>query len=583
MNAIFLILLVIGAYILSYRTYGYYLSRKIFKISDSNPMPSKELYDGIDYVPTKKSIVFGHHFTTIAGLGPIIGPAIGIIWGWLPALLWVVFGSIFMGAVHDYTTLIVSARNKGKTIGELAGNIINPSSRIAFQLIMQLLLLIVLSVFALIVSTLFIMYPESVLPIWLQIPIAMVLGRLIKRGKNEFVYSVIALIAMYLSVYLGVLFPIDLSHLPILHTLNMSGDQLANIIAITWCIILYIYVFIASVLPVDVLLQPRDFINAQQLFVAMLLIVAGIFVANPHITAPAINHSAFSSSSDIPRMAPLLFIIIACGAISGFHSIACSGTTVKQVQKESEATFIGFGSMLTEGFLAVLVLVCVSAGLGLGLKTDMGVLKGLDAFHYYYSSWASTQGGIGNNINSFVLGASNLFQVIGIPAKFSAPMIAVFIVSFANTSLDSATRIQRLSFQELIGEMQNNRVRTFLNNRFVATGIVVAAAAILTFLKPGGAGAKLLWPLFGSLNQLLAALGLGLVSLYLFKRKMNYKIAVLPMIFVLTMTVWAMIENLIRSFNKNEYILIVLSLIILFLTIWLIVGSVKSLISNIHF
>lgn len=573
MSAILLIIMVFLAYIVSYRTYGRYLSRKIFNISDSNLMPSVALKDGVDYVPTKKSIVFGHHFTTIAGLGPIVGPTIGIIWGWLPALLWVVIGSIFMGAVHDYSTLVISARNKGKTIGDIAGSIITPSARIAFQLIMQLLLLIVLSIFAMIVSTLFIMYPESVIPIWLQIPIAIGLGRQIKKGKHVYLYSFLALIGMYVSIYLGILFPVKLDEIQLLLTLSDSPEHLANLITITWCIILYIYVFFASVLPVRILLQPRDFLNAQQLFVAMLLIVISIFVTNPIITAPAINTLAFSTPTDIPKMMPLLFIIIACGAISGFHSIASSGTTVKQIKNESDTLFVGYGSMLTEGFLAVLVLVCVGAGMGLSLETEVGMLHGVEAFNYHYSSWNSAQGGIGKNIQAFVIGSSNLFARLGIPNSYSISLISVFIVSFANTTLDSATRIQRLSLQELLKRKRKEKSI----NRYLATLIVVSAAAILTFLKPGGKGAIMLWPLFGSLNQLLAALGLGLVSLYFHKKKKNYWVALLPMIFLLLVTVWAMIEILYSTYKKDELLLFIITLLIIILTIWLLIGSIQSI------
>ena len=184
MNSVIIIIIAFAGYLVAYHTYGKYLASKIFRLEKNNKMPSEELYDGVDYVPTKRNIVFGHHFTTIAGLGPIVGPAIGIIWGWLPAILWVFFGSIFMGALHDFSTLIISARHKGKTIGDMTGEIVDPGSRYAFQLIMQLLLFIVLSVFALIISTLFMLYPESVIPVWAQLPIALWLGHQIQKRKE---------------------------------------------------------------------------------------------------------------------------------------------------------------------------------------------------------------------------------------------------------------------------------------------------------------------------------------------------------------------------------------------------------------
>ncbi|MFW5873008.1 MAG: carbon starvation protein A, partial [bacterium] len=549
-------------------------ARKIFSFRKGGIMPSHEYEDGVDYVPTKKNIIFGHHFTTIAGLGPIVGPAIGIIWGWLPAFIWIFFGSIFMGAVHDFATLVISANNKGKTIGKLTGTILDPSTRYAFQFIMQLLLFIVLSVFSMIVSTLFIMYPEAVIPVWLQIPIAIWLGRRLKRKKNELFFSIIAVLLMYVSILIGVKYPVDIMSWPIINQLATGPVEARNLATVTWCLILFIYVFFASTLPVQKLLQPRDYINSHQLLVAMLLIIIGLFVVHPKISAPAINQVAFTRGSGIPSLMPLLFIIIACGAISGFHSIASSGTTVKQVDKENDMLFIGYGGMILEGFLAILVLMAVAGGLGLGLEKNGVLYTGRDAFLHHYSSWTSANAGIGAKLESFIVGSANLFQGLGIPKSIGGPMIAVFIVSFANTTLDSAARIQRLSLQEIFTSNKGN-IAQLINNRYFSTFIVVVAAAILTFIKPGGKGALLLWPLFGSLNQLLAALALGIVSVYIITRqKPIYSLTTLiPMIFVLVMTLWSMIENIIRFIEKGENLLVILSMIVLFLTTWLLVNG----------
>ncbi|HDS06068.1 MAG TPA: carbon starvation protein A, partial [Bacteroides sp.] len=339
MNSLILVILSMVGYLLAYKYYGRFIARRILKITGLQKMPAHELEDGVDYVPTRAHIVFGHHFTTIAGLGPIVGPAIGIIWGWLPAFLWVFLGSIFMGAVHDLSTLVVSARNRGKSIGQMTGEIISPSTRYALQFIMQLLLFIVLAVFAMIVASLFVMYPESVIPVWFQIPVALWLGWQIRRGKNDLVYSILALLMLYGMVLLGVLLPVSL-----------PWDRQTSVVA--WCILIFIYVYFASTLPVQKLLQPRDYINSHQLLVAMILLVLGVVVAHPVITAPAINRAAFDPGSDVPDLAPLLFIVIACGAISGFHSLASSGTTVKQLNREEDALPVGYGSMITESFLA---------------------------------------------------------------------------------------------------------------------------------------------------------------------------------------------------------------------------------------
>ncbi len=300
------------------------------------------------------------------------------------------------------------------------------------------------------------------------------------------------------------------------------------------------------------------------------LIVLGLFVAHPVMVAPAVNSAAFAEGSDVPSIMPMLFIIIACGAISGFHSIASSGTTVKQVDNEKDTLFIGYGSMLTESFLAVLVIVSVAGGIGLG----WGGLKGTAAFQQHYSTWAGANG-LGPQLQAFIVGAANLFESYGIPAKIGMTMVAVFIVSFANTTLDSATRMQRLSFQEIFTGRDGRK--NILTNRFVATAVVVIAAGIMTFVQPGGKGALLLWPMFGALNQLLAALGLGVVTLYLYHKGKPYLLTFIPMLLILGMTLWAMINNLIGFIRKDDTLLVMFSVIILLLTAWLLVGGVISL------
>ena len=563
MNSAILALIALIGYVIAYFTYGRYIGRRILKISDNHPMPSHTLRDDVDFVPAKKTVVFGHHFTTIAGLGPIVGPAIGIIWGWLPAFLWVFLGSIFMGAVHDFSTLVVSARNQGLTMGELTGKIIGPSTRYALQFIMQLLLFIVLAVFAMIVGTLFYMYPEAVIPVWLQIPIAIWLGNRLRHGKNELIYSIVALLMMYGAIFLGVKVPVML-----------PGDQ--QTVIVTWCVLLFVYVFFASTTPVQVLLQPRDYINAQQLLVAMVLIIIGLAIAHPPITAPAINESAFAEGSDVPNMTPIMFIVIACGAISGFHSLASSGTTVKQVDREKDTRIIGYGGMITESFFAVLVLMAVGGGLGMGLVVDGELLTGVDAFQHHYASWGSANG-LGAKLGAFITGGANLLGALGIPPGFGAAMISVFIVSFANTTLDSAARIQRLSLQEIFRDKEGS-VRKPIDNRYVATAIIVALAALMTFLKPGGQGAMMLWPLFGSLNQLMAALALGVVTVYLNTRRISVIYTAIPMLFVLVVTLWAMVENGIIFFLEGDVLLFGISVLIIVLTAWLAISSLAALI-----
>ncbi len=561
MNSLILVLLALAGYLLAYRIYGRFLGRKIFRLSSDRLMPSHEFKDDVDFVPTKPHIIFGHHFTTVAGLGPIVGPAIGIIWGWLPAFLWVFLGSIFMGAVHDFSTLVVSARMKGRSIGELTAEIISPSTRYALQFIMQLLLFIVLAVFAMIVGSLFVMYPEAVIPVWAQIPVAIWLGREIRRGKNDLIYSLVALLLLYAFVLLGVRFPVSL-------------PWASEVSVVVWCIALFIYVFFASTLPVQKLLQPRDYINSHQLIVAMAFLILGIFVAHPEFSAPPINHNAFAPGSDVPDLAPLLFIVIACGAISGFHSLASSGTTVKQVDREKDTLPIGFGAMLTESFLAVLVIVAAGAGLGMGLESDGEFFSGLDAYRHHYSSWSSANG-LTAKLDAFIIGSANLFSSLGIPVKYGAAFVVVFIVSFANTTLDSAARIQRISLQEIFTD-KRGQIQRPLHNRYLATLLIVLLAGGLTFYKPGGQGAMVLWPLFGSLNQLMAALALGVVTVYLARRKIPVFYTLIPMSIILVLTLWAMVKNLADFLDKEEYLLVAISALILVLTAWMTLSGLLA-------
>jgi carbon starvation protein len=561
MNSLTLVLAAFGAYILAYRLYGRYLGRKIFQLADTNRMPSHTLADGVDFIPSRKHVVLGHHFTTIAGLGPIVGPAIGIIWGWLPAFLWVIFGSILVGGLHDFSAMVISARHQGKTIGELTGELISPSTRLAFQVLIQFLLWIVVSIFALIMSILLMMYPQSVLPVMMEIPLALWLGSRIRQGKGDVGASLLAVALLFVCIGLGQYLPITLPPL--------FGSPV-----ISWTIFLFGYVFVASTLPIDRLLQPRDYINSHQLLIIMALMALGVVVANPEISAPAINPAATAAGSDIPAMLPLLFITIACGAVSGFHSLASSGTSVKQIAREHDMLTIGYGGMMLEGLLAVIVIAAVAGGLGMGLEKDGVLYTGSAAFHQHYASWASSQG-LAPKIEAVVTGAANLMSSFGMPLEFGRTIMAVFIVSFAGTTLDSATRIQRLSLQELCRN-RHGMVARPIKNRYSATLLVVIMAAVLTFLKPGAKGALILWPLFGALNQLLAALGLCVATVYLARKGRNILVAFLPMLFMLGVTVWAMILNLRQYLIASDTVLTALSLVIFVVTGWIMVSALKT-------
>ncbi len=568
MKPILLMVILAVGYIIMYRFYQKFIGPKIFNVNDKNPVPSKEFEDGKDFVPTKKMIIFGHHYTSIAGTGPIVGPAIAIIWGWVPAILWAFLGSVLMGAIHDFGSLIISMRNQGKSISEYTAKYINKRTKFLFFLIVFIELWITIAVFGIVIGSIFEFYPTSVGPVWLQIPIAMWLGYMIyKKKKNMLIWTIVAVALMYVTVVLGSYFPIKLSEFT---SMPVTG---------LWTIILLIYAFIASVLPVTLLLQPRDYINAYQLFIALGLIALGVIVAsfNPNFTmvAPAIN----LHPQGAPPLIPFLFITIACGAISGFHSLVSSGTSSKQVSKESDAVFVGAGSMIMESVLAVLVIFSVAAGIGLGYTDAQGHhLVGLQAWTTHYASWASA-GGLQNKLAAFIDGSSNMLGTYGIPFSIAIVIMGVFVASFAGTTLDTATRIQRYVLAELFEPLNTKWVK----NMYVTTGIAVITAALLAFANGAdGKGAMILWPMFGAINQTLAALALIIITLYLQKKGGNKWLwSGLPAVFMTVVTIWATSLNEINFIKQGNSLLIAVNLAILLIAIWVTIEGTITFIKNI--
>lgn len=563
MGSLAIMVLAFAGYIIMYKLYGQFIGRKIFQLSGACKTPACEYEDGIDYVPTKKEVIFGHHFTSIAGTGPIVGPAIAVIWGWVPALLWVFIGSIVMGAVHDFGALIISMRNQGKSISEYTSKYINNRTKILFFLIVFLELWIVIAIFGLVIAVVFSIYPQSVLAVWVEVPIAIYLGYLIyKKNKSPMVWSIFAIAVMYFFVVIG---PWTKFSMPTIAGIPATG---------VWTIILLAYAFIASTLPVTTLLQPRDFINSHQLIVAMMLLVLGVLAASfsgrLEIVAPALQ----TSPAQAPPMWPFLFITIACGAISGFHSLVSSGTSAKQVRNETESLFVGYGSMLMEGALATLVIIAVAAGIGMGYTPKGGeTLTGVAAWTTHYSSWAAAAG-LGAKITAFVDGSANIIGSLGIPKIITLAIMGVFVASFAATTLDTATRIQRYVIAELAGDLKLNA----LTGRYPATMIAVGSALILAFAAgPGGVGALKLWPLFGAVNQTLAALALIIITLYLQRLGgLKWLISGLPAIFMAVMTIWAVILNQVNFLGAHNMLLTVINICILLIAIWIVVeGAFK--------
>ena len=566
MDVILIILISAIGYIVMYKVYGRFIGRSIMKLDPDAEVPSSGMKDGIDYVPTKKEVIFGHHFTSIAGTGPIVGPAIAIIWGWVPALIWVFVGSIFMGAVHDFGALIISMRNKGKSLSEFTAKYLTPNTRFYFFIIIFIELWLIIAIFGLVISIIFHMYPSSVIPVWLQVVIALNLGFLVnKKGKSIFLWSIFSVILMYLTVVLGTQVHVNMP--------SIAGIPATGI----WTIILLIYAYIASILPVTTLLQPRDFINSYQLLIAMGLMVLGVFfatfTADMDIVAPAVQLQPQAA----PPLWPFLFITIACGAISGFHSLVASGTSPKQVRNEKDSLFVGYGSMITEGFLATLVIIAVAAGIGLGYQQDGQILSGTAAWTNHYASWAAAEG-LNAKVGSFVVGAANMIESIGIPYSFALAVMGVFVASFAATTMDSATRVQRYVVTELFDFLG---VKPF-KNMYFSTFIVVATAALLAFVTGAdGSGALTLWPIFGAINQTLAALALIVVTMYL-KRRSVYKwlVSGIPAAFMIIMTLWASVLNEINFINDQNWLLVFVNGLITILVVLVVIEGGKTFLST---
>ena len=519
MNSAILTISCLLFFLTGYKIYSKYLSEKIFELSNKEKTPAHAFKDNIDYVPTNKHILFGHHFTSIAGAAPIIGPCIAVYWGWLPAILWVVLGTVFMGATHDFSALVVSLKEKGKSIADISSTTLNNRIRIMFLIFVMCLTWLVLAVFANAIAGLFTKYSTAVLPVNIEIIIAIIIGYFIhKKNKNTFIPSVIALITLYVFVWIGSNNPINLE------VFGVSSENVKH----SWVIILFIYSSFASLIPVWILLQPRDYINSHQLIVGLGLIYLSILIIQPQINAPAITNIDKG-----PPIIPFLFVTIACGAISGFHGLVSSGTTSKQVDKMKDARIIGYGATLGEGSLALAATIAAVAGLSfvnqqicLPWECDFNSAKS-------------------NALNVFIEGSSGLLQQIGLSGAISTTLIVVLVVSFAATTLDSATRIQRY----IIVEFGDATKLFFLKNKILATLLSIIPAY---FIATNDILRNELWQTFGASNQMLAALTLMIISIYFFKKGKNIIPLVIPMILIKAITISA----LIIKFNSSTTILL---------------------------
>ncbi|MGP4077680.1 carbon starvation CstA family protein [Halobacillus sp. K22] len=556
-------------FILGYRYYSKFIAEKIYKLDPNYVTPAHQYKDGVDFVPTNKFVLWGHHFTSVAGAAPIVGPAIAVYWGWLPAVLWVLLGTVFAAGVHDFGTLVLSVRNKGQSVGTLASKLIGQRAKVLFLFIILLLVLMVNAVFAWVIANLFISFPASVLSVFIQIPLAIWIGYSVYKKKgNMLLPSIVALAVMYLAAIVA-------SYVPVLQidlvkyfggegASSAFGLSATSMAFFVWIVVLMAYVYIASTLPVWKLLQPRDYINSHQLIVGLGLLYLGLLFTNPEITAPVTNSTADTS------WFPLLFITIACGAISGFHGLVSSGTSSKQLDNEKDARFVGYLGSVGEGALALVAIIAV-----------VTFFPTAGEFTATYSSFtAASSAGLG----VFIQGAGQLASGLGIPVAVASTIVSVIVVSFAATTLDSSVRLMRY----IIAELGTEYNVTPLTKTHVATTVAVVSSAALTLIPQGpkgfGSGGYLLWPLFGTSNQLLAGISLLLVSIWLKRLGRSYWPTLIPMVFLMFMTLWAMITQVLGEWapwaEGSDWMLFTFGAIILVFTFWILLTAASAIFKN---
>jgi carbon starvation protein len=536
MTGIELIIIALVMYAVAYKLYGGFITKRL-EVNNRKETPSHTMYDGVDYVPAKAPVLLGHHFASIAGAGPIVGPVIAAGFGWLPVYLWVIFGAIFIGGVHDYSSIVASVRHQSKSIGFVIQSYLGVNGKKLFLIFSWATLILVIAVFTIIVSETFTHIPSAGTSSILFIFLAILFGVAIYRFKVPlWIATIFGVILLFLSIPAGNLFPLQLDKL-------------------TWQLILFGYIFAASVTPVWILLQPRDYLNSFFLYALMLGGFVGILFA-----APSINLPAFSTFSldKVGYLFPALFVTVACGAISGFHSLVASGTTAKQLNKETDGRIIGYGGMLIEGLLAVLSLVAVASMVNKEF-IDLLVKQG--------------------PVAAFSLGVArfiNAIPVLNISIPLAQTFTALAVSAFALTSLDTATRLGRFMFQEYFEVKDQPEKQSILQNRFIATGITVFFGALLTF----SGQTMSIWPVFGSANQLLAALALLALTVWIANLKKGFLFVLIPMIFMFAVTLTALGMLVYQNFLINNYALTIISIMLFALSVLLGVKAYSVLVKR---
>jgi carbon starvation protein len=554
MSSVFIVIFGLVGFSIGWFFYSKFIATKIYRLDPNYVTPAHQFNDGVDYVPTNKYVLWGAHFTAVAGAAPIAGPAIAVYWGWAPALLWVTFGSMFFAGVHDMGALWASTRHGAKSIGALSESVVGKRTRALFMIVIFFLLVLVNAVFSTIIATDMVIFPTSVFPAWAAIPVAVAIGFLIRKNYNLLLISIVGVAILYFTIYIGSENPMALPG--DIFGLGPNGN---------WITLLFVYAGIASMLPVWMLLQPRDYINGAQLVIGLIVLYSAVFIAMPEVSAPMFNANLAEGT---PPLFPILFVTIACGALSGFHGIVSSGTSSKQLSNEKDARFVGYLGALGEGSLALITIVAVTGSLYAATGADWSAI---------YDSYSTGPGQM-----AFIEGGAALISTgWGIPNVFAQTMLAVMVVLFAGTTMDAGLRLQRYIIQEW-GNIYNIPA---LKHNILATLIAIGFCLLLAFgVTAGnypGDGANLIWPVFGATNQILASLTLLIISIYLMKLKRPAIYTLAPMTFIVFMAFWASVWYLLSYYQSQNWLLFTLNIIILIVSA-LVMLEAFSVISKIR-
>lgn len=540
MNAFILLLIGLVAFFIAYISYGSFLAKK-WGIDPGKKTPAHTLTDGRDYVPTDAKVLLGHHFSSIAGAGPITGPIIAMMFGWLPVYLWIVLGCIFFGGVHDYGSLLASLRHEGKSIGEVIRSNVGQKGKIMFTLYAFVTICLVVAAFLDITASTFSVEKGAISAAIADDTMALNVRQSAASGTASMLFIVLALLFGFMVYRKGVNVAISTVIGVVLLALVVILADRFPFLALTkfhWQVILTIYIICASLMPVWILLQPRDYLSSFLLYAMVIGGIVGLVVSRPSMAAPAFTSINPSAGN---YLFPILFISVACGAISGFHALVSSGTSAKQLNSEKDAKLVGYGAMLIEGIVAIVALLSVAA---------------------------VANNGSGAPAERFAFGVATFMNSFGLPMGFGRTFVTLAFASFALTSLDSATRIGRYLLQEL-GEYttaSGQVKKTIFTNPYLATGITVGISLLFTAY-----GYTRIWPIFGSANQLLAGLSLLAVAAWIKNRqKRNSWETIIPLVFMFTVTLSALclvVYNNIKAATFDGYVLAVIAAVMIILAV----------------